>query len=333
MPEDKTMSISFVALSATDSAVLSVASNLLEKNDIQACLLKEEDKTGTIIVIDIDNEEGAEFFNTFDYTGNRQVLLLSSKGVYNQRHEILQKPVRVQTLKDALIDIHTRLYREIPAKNSFVMPTEVSSSQDCDIKNTLFYHLLQIKKAQSIVQLFCPPHSPLFINGKENIIASAASKEVLEAITHDYTGNIKTTQLSEADFTVLARGQRLLSLDSIMWESALYGSQGQLVEGHDKQQAVTLRAWPNFPRLEFSTEHMRLAACMTGYTLSLAQIEQKMHLPWATIAGFYNALWATDLIIQGNTETASPQPMEKAEKSEKKAGLFSKLAQRLHLSN
>jgi len=331
MPEDKIMSISFVALSTTDSAVLNVASNLLEKNDIQACLLAEADRTGTIVVIDIDDEAGAQFFKDFDYAGNRQVLLLSSKGVYNQRHEILQKPVRVQTLKDALIDIHTRLYREIPAKNSFVMPAEVSSNQDCDIENTLFHHLLQIKKNQSIVQLFCPPHSPLFINAKENIIASAASKEVLQAITHDYTGNIKTTQLSEADFTVLARGQRLLSLDNIMWESALYGSQGQLIAGHDKQQVVTLRAWPNFPRLEFSTEHMRLAACMTGYSLSLAQVEQKMNLPWATIAGFYNALWATDLIIQGKADTAAPP--EPVQKSEKKTGLFSKLAQRLNLSN
>jgi hypothetical protein len=324
MSENKSIHISSVELSDTDYSVLRVAVKLLtEKSDIEFCLLEKGNMSGLIIVVDVDASSGNAFYSQFDYANNRTLLLLSTKIFTDHRSVVLKKPVRVQTLRDTLYDITMSLFSHFTTK--VVSPPAVTTSPLLGKQETLFSILLKVKQENLVIQAFCSPYPPLFINAPQKIVATSASREIIRRIIRTPPGAITSTKLSNSDHEALARGQVILAFNNILWSAGLYGSQGQLIRGHSPEIAVQLRAWPNLTRLEFDHDHLKLAAVMTQHALTLKQVEEKTKLPWETIVGFYNATWATDLVL------INPKglPTVTVPLKSGKTSLLAKIAQRL----
>lgn len=325
------VSISCLELSNTDHSVLKVAVGLLARNDIKVDILDKSDMTGSIIVVDIDTPIGKTFYEKYT-TRNRSLLLLTNDTINDQRHIILKKPVRVQTLKDVLCDIcidtHT-ISSGLAAKNK-EKEIAIDSTVKIAFKDTLFFTLLKAKQEKQITQIFCPPFSSLFVHPEKGIIATSASRDILRKITRNQTGAVKSTKLSDADFEILSKGQLIIPLESILWSAALYGSQGQLIDGHSADVPVQMKAWPNLSRLEFEPEHMKLASLMTSYPFTLKQLADKAKVPWEKVANFYNAAFATGLIVNNPSHLPTAKH---ATKATAKAGLLSKIAQRLKIAS
>jgi len=323
----KSINVSFIELSDTDHSVLKVAVKLLtEKSKIEFCLLEKGDMNGLIIVVDTDTPLGSQFYSQFDYANNRAMLLLSSKIFTDQRSVVLKKPVRVQTLRDTLYDItidsSPNLIKTKADHHSLAIMSALGNQE------TLFSILLKAKQDNQVIQVFCSPHPPLFINVPQKIVATTASRAILRSIIRTPSGPITSTKLSNSDHEALAKGQVIISFSNVLWNSGLYGSRGQLIRGHSSDVPIQLKAWPNLTRLEFDSEHIKLAAIMTQHVLTLKQIEEKTKLPWDTIVGFYNATWATDLVLinpKGLPTVTAPQ-------KNRKTGLFAKIAQHLKLT-
>lgn len=331
MPVQARMNISVVELSNTDYSVLKVAVGLLKKNAIEVNILERGDPSGSIVLIDFDTQAGKDFYSQFNSKRNFSLLLFSKETFSDIRHWIIKKPVRVQTLKDVLFDIYTTLMPASKKSSPLAIENhekEITFNSLVLTDRILFFILLKVLQEQKIAQIFCPPHSSLFVNAPNGVIASSVSREVLRKIIVNQSNSLKSIRLSDADFEVLAKGQLIMPLHQVLWSAALYGSHGQLIPGHSEQVPVQLKAWPNFSRLEFHLEHMKLAAIMTSQPLSLKQIEQKTGLPWTTIVGFYNAAWATELIII-KPETL---PTVSRQNEASKIGLLAKIAQRLKIA-
>ncbi len=321
----KSISISSIELSDTDYSVLKVAIKLLtEKSNIEFKLLERGDMEGNIIVVDTDTPLGSRFYSQFDYANNRTMLLLSSKIFTDQRSVVLKKPVRVQTLRDTLYDITIGL-SPISTKAKIVADS-ATTAPILGKQGNFFSILLKAKQENLVLQAFCSPHPPLFINAPQKIVATSASREMLRRIIRNPSGPITSTKLSNLDHEVLAKGQVILSFNHVLWSAGLYGSRGQLVREYAPNTLIQLRAWPNFTRIEFDNEHIKLAALMTQQVLTLKEVAEKSQLPWDTVVGFYNAAWATDLILvnpKGLPTAVSPKP--------RKTSLLTKIAQRLKL--
>jgi hypothetical protein len=322
------VSISHIELSNTDHSVLKVVIGLLAKNGVKAEILDKSDTTGSVMIVDIDTPVGKTFYETFT-DRKRALLLLTHETVNDQRHIVLKKPVRVQTLRDVLLDVsvNTGSTPTSPSKNKTADTTEATVK--VNFKETLFFTLLKAKQEKQITQIFCPPYSPLFVNPEKGIIATTASREILRKITRNQTGPVKDTKVSDADFEILSKGQLIIPLENILWSAALYGSQGQLVAGHTADMPVQMKAWPNFSRLEFEPEHMKMTTIMTSSPLTLKQLAEKTKVPWEKVVGFYNAAMATGLIILNPTNL----PITTTKSTVAKSGLFSKIAQRLKIAS
>lgn len=328
MSSQANLSISCVELNTIDYSVLKVATGLLEKMSVQVDLLAQGDTSGNILVVDVDNEPGKQFYQQFNPSRAHTLLLLSSDALNDNRHLILRKPMRVQTLKDVLYDIHLESAPKKKAEAKLENSTAPSApTKSFDPQNVLFFLLLKAMEEKQVLQIFCHPYSPLFVHAEQSIVATSSSREVLRKITHSLT-DIKSTKISAADFEILAKGQLIMPLKNLLWSAALYGSQGQLIPLHSLDVPVRLKAWPNLSRLDFDPEHMKLASLMAAQAMSLKQLAERTKLPLATVVGFYNAVTIMGLVLinpnKTNTQHAPVEP--------EKMGLFSKIAQRLKLA-
>jgi len=329
--------ISYVALSNTDYSVLKVASGILAKNHkLPNKLLERHDTTGNIVLVDMDTPEGQLFYESFDYARNRLLLLLSQENVNDQRNYALKKPIRVQTLKDMLqelcLDLQPKpLQLSTKPEVSEGALSPLSSTPQTDPEKLLFFILVKARAEREVAQIFCPPHSPIYVNALEDIVATSASRDVLRRIIQDTAGHIKSTRISASDFEVLAKGQRILPLSHVLWSAALFGSQKHLMDKHSADSLVQLKAWPNFSRLEFEPMHMKLASMMASQPSTLQQIQERTQLPWEFIVGFFNATCAAGLINSSPVEL--PQKTRNVQKPVVKAGLLAKIAQRLKLAS
>jgi len=332
LEQDADVTLSIIELSSTDYSVLKVAVTLLERNRLKVRLLEKGNITGTLVLIDFDTPSGKDFYTHFNYARHRALLLLSTETLNDHRNLVLKKPLRVQTLKDVLYDLYLSLNPQLKiAQLSKQSETETNHlpPNPFNPQNNLFFVLFKAWQAKSVIQVFCPPHSPLFVNTISGIIASSISNETLSKIISSQAYAFKSTKLSSADFEILAKGQVIVPLNQVLWNAALYGSQGQLIEGHSPDVPIQLKAWPNLSRLDFEPHHMKLASIMAGKALTLKQIHLKTHLPWETIIGFYNAAYATNLIVinPANLPTA---PTSKSAPPVK-ASLLAKIANRLKI--
>lgn len=322
------LTISTLELNSTDFSVLRVANVLLEKSGIKATLLEKGDTTGTLLLVDIDTPAGRDFYTHFDYPRHRTMLLLSSETINDQRNLVLKKPIRVQTLKDVLYDLCTNLNQKVSVPESPSLRKNTSSTP-IKLQETLFFILFKSKQEKQAIQIFCSPYSPLFVEGTRGIIATSASRDILKKIIQSPPHQLRSTKLSSSDFDVLAKGQLILPMTSILWSAALYGSHGQLIPDHSPEIPIQLKAWPNFSRLDFEPVHIRLASLMAARAITLRQIEEKSQIPYATIVAFYNAAWATDLLVINPLNL----PTTLTKKAPTKMGLFAKIATRLKIAS
>ncbi len=335
------ITISHVELSNTDLSVLKVSLGIAGgRDDVNMQLLDKSDLSGNIVVVDTDTEAGKQFCSQFQYGRQRVMLLLSSETVNEQRNPTLKKPVRVQTLKDVLVDLYEEMFvkkqlgnvKRSDATGTAQQPAVAASTAPAPAKKPtemLFFVLLNLRESKQAAQIFCPPHSPLFIDAKQELVACSASRETLRKMTYGESGPVRSTPISGSDFNILSRGQLIMPLNSLLWSAGVYGSNGILLPGHSLDTPVQMNAWPNLSRLEFSPEHMKLASLMTSQALSLKQIQEQSKLPMPFIIGFYNACYASGLIVikPSHLPTATPQA-----KAPVKSNLLNKIAQRLKLS-
>lgn len=327
----QTITISCVQFSDTDYSVLKVAVNLLLKNKIPVKLLDKGDTSGKIFVVDIDTLDGRSFYAQFDYSGKAALLLLSNEMVNDQRNPVLRKPLRVQTLRDILHEMIVDQCPELAQQSSAddLATAKINGiTATTDAQKTLLYALLQARREKQVMQVYSPPHPALYVEPIQGIIATSASRDMLRKITRSPAAVVIKT-LSQKDFDILARGQQILPLTHVLWSAALYGSGGKLLEGHSLDTPVQLIAWPNFSRLEFEPEHMRLTSMMTARPISLREIHEKTKFPMEVICNFYNAVAAINLIsIKPVTNK-----VVKAVAEPQKRSLFTKIATRLKIAS
>lgn len=322
------ITISTIALGASESMVLRVSLGILESSGIKVTSLDKGDTSGTIVIVDVDMPEGRDFYRLFESKKNQVLLVLSSENLNDTRNMILRKPVRVQTLKDVLLDLCTE-----KSKTLFDTYGAQSTKPSAPEKN-LFFILLESRDEKKIRQIFNPPFPAIYINGFDNVLAFSGTQDSFRKMMQAPSYQLEIKSLAWADFNSLARGQIIIPLLDALWTAALFGSQGQLIPGHSPDTPILLKGWPNFSRVEFDSDHMRLTSIMSKQVLTLNQLHEKTQIDYKKIVSFYNALWSASL-IQANfalPTTAVPTHSESKQSEPKKAGLLARIAQRLSFS-
>lgn len=89
---------------------------------------------------------------------------------------------------------------------------------------------------------------------------------------------------------------RLRRLESVIWKVALWSARGRVVEGTSLTAPVSLRAWPNLPRLMAVPYSMQIAALWAHRPMGLLATAEQLTIPCRYVFAFHSACQSLGLI-------------------------------------
>lgn len=139
---------------------------------------------------------------------------------------------------------------------------------------------------------------------------------------------------------LLVRGEKVeklkgnpISMEALIWETALYGARGRVPKGTILDSPVRLKHWPNFTRILLFPEAMRIAALLSEHTYSLTKTAQLLKIDERCIYSFYSAAYALGLVSIVYTKTTETEELtEKPLPQTRKRALFNGILERLKTS-
>lgn len=100
-----------------------------------------------------------------------------------------------------------------------------------------------------------------------------------------------------------------ISMEALIWETALYGARGRVPKGTMLDRPVRLKHWPNFTRILLFPEAMRIAALLSEHTYSLTKTAQLLKIDERCIYSFYSAAYALGLVSIAYTEITETEEL------------------------
>ena len=123
---------------------------------------------------------------------------------------------------------------------------------------------------------------------------------------------------------------RLRRLESVIWKVALWSARGRVVEGTSLNAPVSLRAWPNLPRLMAVPHSMQIAALWAHRPTGLLATAEQLAIPCRYVFAFHSACESLGL-IETLDEPQGAEGDDKQALATARRGLFRRLLDRLGL--
>ena len=356
----KPLRISPIALDSTNRKVLKVAVDLINDEGIASLLLPDGSPHGHLLVIDASNPAGRQ---ALQEASEGQVKLVLSDTRLEGKNLIWQAPpVRVADMQELLSRICLRMKAsfasqevlsqaaagqhnasegsaptasEGTARGSDRQPKAEPASKAEETApgpeasrggqaRTLFHALLNAKQQQDCYRIGYDEHR-LLVGGHNGTVA-ATSEQDIKAIMQAPFKQVRVEQTDIIAFAKEAQQMNISPLDSLLWQTGVEYSDGQLLAGHDMRQPIRLKAWPNFTRNGFRQSHFKLAAIMARQPISLKDLRKEAGVPQGEVVSFYNAAYAVGLIDRNVTTGGDPRD---GRPRTRRKGLLGMLARKL----
>ncbi len=307
-----TVSISAIGLTHQENTVLGVAVNLLSAFEVAVHLLPAGDAGGHIAVVNSESDAGRHYVPA---PFQKQLVLAEREGRGDNRQYLL-KPIRVQALKDALLEL---IAAAAPAAND--RPAAAKQARG----TPLFYSLVDAIIEHRLVRLKGSGIQLMVHGPSRSLYAQAAVADLVTLI--EGGGGVQADTLGEADFMQACRGAREVKLQDLLWTAARHGGVGELRPGHSLEQRVRLTLWPRFAPRDSKPEYLRLSAALTAQPMTLQQAADRCAAPLPLVLDFFNAALALG-IVEVSAAPVAPPPAPK-KPSGQRAGLLAMIARRL----
>jgi len=211
----------------------------------------------------------------------------------------------VENMPEAEPEAEAEVGEEIPAVN----------------EENLFALIYRAKREKKCLRVKSEQGHTIFINGGNKTVwqKSDANGDIDELLKVS-PQNLLVDTIHQ--ITAEPEGQ-IYALDNVLWQSAIACSDGKILDGHVMDQAITLKAWPNFTRQSFDPMHLKMSALLAKESMSLNQLSSLCQIPIEQVIGFYNAAFAVDLIERRN------KPREDSELKRKSTPVLKDMLSRL----
>lgn len=258
-------------------------------------------------------------------------LVFSSRNRSGKNLISIQKPINLASLKDLLVRIFQKMYSQLAQEPTLATASILGTQDIMQSGSNLFAVMLDAKEGQQLLRIEAPDFPEIYINGNSKSFATLIENNDLRKIFSVPFEQLTITPIDEQDFNKHTNDMLLAAMYRLLWISGIYGSNGQLIAGHDANRPVKLRAWPNFTRNDFLPQHLKLAALLARQPTTITELVKTTGINQTDVVSFYNAAYAVDLIeFAENTadriKEPSPQPQ-----NIKRQSILSKLAARLKL--
>jgi hypothetical protein len=280
-----------------------------------------------LLVLDGDTPNGQQLLQA---SREGQVKLLISTHPTRGKNIIgLSKPLKIHLLAGLLKKLFIKMQQQLSQRKRITQSSVVNEKREIGGNKTLFSLLLEVKTQKNIARISCTPYPDIFADGLNRSLVTSASHEQIKEIINRPFEEMVVDYLPGSDFAVHKSAMNVSTLHHILWISGLQNSNGKIIQDHNIDQPVKLRAWPNFTRNDFKAEHLKLAALMARHAISITELAKLSNVSLEEVINFYNAAFAVDLI--DFTEQTASQPVRQSSNSHKQHSLLTKIANRLSL--
>jgi len=291
-----------------------------------------DDNNGQATVVDVETPEGRTFWQT---NQNNKTLIAYAQQNTHQAAYFLEKPLRVQQVTELLKSLADNLS---PASAS----NAVSQSASPQSNNTGLNHYQPDDFLGGLLKKILADGNPCTLQ-----LTGAPALHVIPADQKCYTVEIdlfdlkpvqkmwfKTTAdqfqkqpIETARLPLIRDELTSYEIESFIWLSTLYSSNGNLLVGHALPTPVRLKEYPNFSILPYEAFQMQLAAFMLKNTASIPRIAANTRQSMPSVINFYNACVALDLVVIEKMAKETPDAAKTL--SSDKKNLLKNIFQRL----
>jgi len=326
------VTLSAVGLSPQEGTVVNVVANLLAALDHTVKVLDAGDNSGDIVLISHASEAGRAALGSLAKE-QRAVLFVDDESNVTG-YAALTRPVRVQTLRDLLMELVPRLPARAQTAAAPVpsapatKPVVTSAAPSVAPPNTIFYLLLDAVNQGTMLRIAVNSDDLVLIHGPTRGIYTTTDSATLEQMTKLAPDALQSEILSESDFMRAAKGMSLTRLHDLIWLAERHGSNGTLLAGHSLDTPVRLKVWPKFNSRHVRPEYLKLAALLSKQPLTLRTLAESSGVALPRVIDFYNASVAFGVIEKMEQAPVVVPPPPKSSNS---SGLLGKIAKRLAL--
>jgi hypothetical protein len=322
------VTLSAVGLSPQEGTVVNVVANLLAALDHAVKVLDAGDISGDIVLISHASDAGRAALGAL---GKEQRAVLFVDGEHEVKgYPALTRPVRVQTLRDLLVELVPRIpvqtaQAAVTAQPAAPAARPVAVAPAAVHPNNLFYLLLDSVVHRTLLRIDSGNDDVLLVHGPSQCIYTRST--ALEQMAKQAPDGLRPQVLTESDFMRATKGMPLTRLHDLIWLAERHGSRGALLPGHSLDMPVRLKVWPKFNSRHVRPDYLKLAAMLSKQPLTLRALAQSSGVPLANVIDFYNAS-----VAFGVTETMETAPVvTPPPKPSTSGGLLGKIAKRLAL--
>lgn len=161
------------------------------------------------------------------------------------------------------------------------------------LDGTLLGLVHQLSKKDSDTAILMDNKPVLIVFPSTKRVLLAMESDALEKLCKDPSPALQTR-------TVPANSQlqekAKISIESCIWQLAIWTSNGRLIEPITPNTLLKLRAWPNMTRLAFLPESIRLSAFLVRYPVTLATLYKLLPIDMKDILNFIAVTYTTGFL-------------------------------------
>lgn len=333
---DKKLLISAIGLPEKERNVLTVTARLLSAFGITV-EIAEAGTDGDIAVIDPTSDAGKQ--HLLNPPAHQARLVISEQDGVTEGRRHLKRPVLVQTLRDALVEIienfeasggsaaDAKTVTEEKAKakaapSPVVQP--VAAVAMSDTKGSLLKACSGAVLGKQMLEVKTEGLPAFYIHGPSRYVYTQAADDAIEAFAAARR-EVNWTRLVEQDFVKATANIKGRPLADIYWPLMMAGGQGEALPAEMQNQALKLKAWPRIKTAYAQNEHLILLLQLSKHPMT-AQAAAKAAGVSQTLANdVFMAVHVMDIgVAAAPVEAAAP-----AAESAKPKGLFGKIMQHL----
>ncbi len=335
IPKIVPLLISSMAVSESDEKLLNAAIIYAKNQGVNCRYLGHGRKEGHLVILDIDSDAGKSAYKALR---PGQVKLVFSQEKISEKNTVsITKPIKPGALNTLFLRLANKLDNLLAQQSKTPgtpSPTKAVIKEHTteNVEETIFHVLHDAKKNLRSIKINVNGYPSLMVNGVRNLLATELGAEPLKAVLAAPSSKAVVENMDIANVpTSSSDSINVSSLDGALWVAGIMWRSSVPLGECDLDTPVQLKAWPNFTRNNFFSEHLKLSAALAVRPISLNKLHEMTGIALEEIICFYNAAYAIGLININNQEssenTIKANPTLK--KDAKRQGLLSKLADRL----